>query len=197
MIVSRNEIAALFGIATVTIDVWVGEGMPCIKRGRSKPSEYDVAACVQWRRQRDTAKSATASSIDEERLRKTTAEADKLEFELAVARGEFMPIAQFTSLMSSENSRVRAKMLGIPYKIAPMIRSYLSDPKELNKVVDIIMDDIRLALEESASEDEDAEYNGIGDDGTEDSAVNVVAAKKPERKRVGRPKGVSKPRRLG
>ncbi len=191
---NRGEISEVFGVSVVTIDVWVTEGMPCIKRGRAKPSEYDLKACVQWRRQRDTAKSDVAAGIDEERLRKTTAEADKLEFELAVSKGEFMPISIFTELLSSENARVKAKILGLPFKIAPLLKTYLADPKYLNKVVDFITDEIKIVLEESASDDD---IDGIGDDGDSESEGGIKAAAKPDRKPVGRPKGVSKPRRLG
>jgi phage terminase Nu1 subunit (DNA packaging protein) len=182
---NRGEISEVFGVSVVTIDVWVTEGMPCIKRGRAKPSEYDLKACVQWRRQRDTAKSDVAAGIDE---------ADKLEFELAVSKGEFMPISIFTELLSSENARVKAKILGLPFKIAPLLKTYLADPKYLNKVVDFITDEIKIVLEESAS---DEDIDGIGDDGDSESEGSIKAAAKPDRKPVGRPKGVSKPRRLG
>mgnify|MGYP003399364796 CR=1 FL=1 len=152
---NRTEVAALFGVSTETIATWVKDGMPSVSRGRAKASEYDIAACVQWRRARDLAKSEVAGDIDEERLRKTRAEADKLEFEVSVQLGAHVRVDVLTNSLNGEFGRIRAKMLGVASKITPTIKPFLRDEKEIVKVFDLVMGEIRLVLEQAAGEDED------------------------------------------
>lgn len=49
-IISRKEICEVFGIARTTLDAWVKNGCPVLKKaGSGVPSEYDSGAVFKWR----------------------------------------------------------------------------------------------------------------------------------------------------
>ena len=151
--VNRAQIAAVFGVSVVTIDRWVNDGMPAVKNGRLKAGNYDIAACVQWRLKKDSEKLDTDDTIEAARLRKTNAEADKLEFEFSTIRGEYMTIAEFKQLVSSEKSRVQAFMLSVPNKIMRRITQYLHDKTEAKVIHSIIENEITEAMNTASSEE--------------------------------------------
>lgn len=49
-IMSRKEICKVFGIALTTLDSWVKNGCPVLKKaGSGVPSEYDSGRVHEWR----------------------------------------------------------------------------------------------------------------------------------------------------
>jgi phage terminase Nu1 subunit (DNA packaging protein) len=88
-VVSREELASLFGVDVRTIANLVEEGMPKASRGRFKLSQ-----CVPWylQREREAARGAKGlNDLDLARQRKTVAEARLAELNAAQAEGLVIP----------------------------------------------------------------------------------------------------------
>lgn len=106
-----------------------------------------------------------SADYHEERSRLTRAQADKAEFEASVMAGKLVDVDQLIQAWESMLSSMRAKLLALPSKMAPV----LADEDVPGVVQGIIDDYMREALEELASygtssSDEDI---GEGDDGVE------------------------------
>jgi phage terminase Nu1 subunit (DNA packaging protein) len=87
--VSRDYLAALFGVDVRTIANLVEEGMPKTERGK-----YDLTACVPWylNREREAARGAKGlNDLDLARQRKTVADARLAELEVAKAEELVIP----------------------------------------------------------------------------------------------------------
>lgn len=194
----RNGIAAVFGVSTKTIGEWTESGMPATKRGRSTASDYDVAACVQWRLREVTQKTAISLTLEEERLRKIKAEADTLEYQLEISKGDYVPIGEFRQALEHEFNRVKAKFMAYPTKVLPLLMTSLHSPKEAPKVSAILTKEVRECLESAASDDDLRGNEGeeSASDGNIGGAKESIATTRSKRKPVGRPKGISKPRKL-
>lgn len=69
-----------------------------------------------------------------ERARKAKEEADRLEMQNAVMRGELLARSDVDAAVIEDYSRVRAKLLGIPSKVAPLVAA-TSEPREAEGLV--------------------------------------------------------------
>lgn len=112
--VSEAELARVLGVTRPAVTQWRQAGCPYRRRGGRY--EYVVAEVVDWRLDRAKAEKRDEAAPDEarERARKLRAEADRAELELARARGELVPVAEFTDALDDAFSRVRAKLLAVP-----------------------------------------------------------------------------------
>lgn len=113
-----GTIAAVLGLTTRRVRVLVQLGMPQVKRGR-----YDLAACVQWYVDYRVKAASHASRMDNARLRKLKAEAKKKEIEIRIMEEKLIPVDEVVKTWSNITAAMRAKLLAIPTKAAPMILS--------------------------------------------------------------------------
>lgn len=100
-----------------------------------------------------------------ERTRKAKEEADALAMKNAQARGELIPRETFHIMVTSAFARVRARLLAMPSKLAPLVDG-LSTPAEVQS---LIKDSVHDALSELSAttvaeipDDEGAEAVGGG-----------------------------------
>lgn len=70
-----------------------------------------------------------ALDLTTERARREKAAADRLEMQNAVMRGELLPRADVDAAVIEDCSRVRARLLGIPSKVAPLVAA-TTEPRE-------------------------------------------------------------------
>lgn len=121
-ILTRDELAARFGVDVRTITNWVKEGMP--QRSRSGKPAYSWQDCYAWREKniREDARATRHAGGDEDRaaqmaelkLRQLRAEAEQAEQDLAERRRELVTV----DFMEAEFERIaqalRARLLSIP-----------------------------------------------------------------------------------
>lgn len=51
---NRGQIARAMGVSVVTIDEWIGKGMPVAEKGSNgRPYKFDLEACQAWKRGED------------------------------------------------------------------------------------------------------------------------------------------------
>ena len=90
-IVNQRELAEVFGVSHQTMARWTDEGMPALTRGeRGQENQYDTAAVIEWYAARAVAK----GDREDQKERLSRLQGDKIEMELAEARGELIPAAQ-------------------------------------------------------------------------------------------------------
>ena len=93
-LVSLTEVCKLFRVTRVTIFQWRKEDLPCrIENGSPR---FSVADCIEWRiarvREEERAK-VQGPDAEVFKARKLAAEAERAEVELAVRKGELVPMA--------------------------------------------------------------------------------------------------------
>lgn len=126
---------------------------------------------------------------EEARARKVAAEAEITELELAKVRGELVVAEDVVSAWSDTLSSLKAKMVSIPSKAAPIVAAEDS----AGGCQQVLEDLIREALEELSNYDPkiDAANTQRTTAASEESDVGSEAAAAPKRKRVGRPRKTS------
>jgi len=117
LVVSQAVIAKVFSVSTRTIQRWHDEGFP-----RREDASYDIAECVAWALERERAEQQPRS--DEEAYyaalaRKTAAQADKAELELAERRRQLIPVAVHERRCAAFAERANALIAAIPGRWAP------------------------------------------------------------------------------
>lgn len=138
---------------------------------------HSIKGYIGYLQVRSGGTKGVSADYHEERSRLTKAQADKAELEAAVMAGKLVEVEQLIQAWEGMLSSMRAKLLALPSKLAPVV----ADEDEPGVVQNLIDDYMREALEELASygtssSDEDI---GEGDGGTE-------AAAETDSKPVGR-----------
>ena len=72
--------------------------------------------------------------LTEERARKAKHEADRIEMQNAVTRGDLLPREDVDAAVMGAFARVRARVIGLPTKVAPMVVG-MEVPAEIEVVV--------------------------------------------------------------
>lgn len=160
--------------------------IPKAERGR-----YELVPAVQGyiRYLRDRSLEVGVVSIDVARQRKTAAEAELAEIELAKARADVVGIEDVAKQWDTILTGVRTRLLAMPTKVAPMV----APETDQSLVKEVIEDAVHTALGELAAGLSDDTGGDAKPDAcvTEQPAKNV-AATKTKNKRVGRPRKKAK-----
>ena len=140
---------------------------------------HSIKGYIGYLQVRSGGTKGVSADYHEERSRLTKAQADKAEFEAALMAGRLVDVEQLTQAWEGMLSSMRAKLLAIPSKVAPII----ADEDEPGMVQNIIDDYMREALEELASYGTSTSNEDIveGDGGTE--ATTEVDSKPVGRQR--------------
>ena len=113
-----RTIASVLGIKPRRVTDLVKIGMPQVKRGR-----YNLADCVQWYVDYRVKAASHASRMDNARLRKLRAEAKEKELKISTMEEKLIPVDKVVKTWSNITAAMKAKLLAIPTKAAPMILS--------------------------------------------------------------------------
>lgn len=126
-LVNRAELSELCGVSVVTIDNWVRDGAPFVRRPVRKGVgqwEFNAGAVFQWRldRERQSALGDLAQVDEAEaRRRKLAAEAGLAELELQLKNGGAVAVADQERVWVQMVGAARARLLSIPTKLGPAI----------------------------------------------------------------------------
>lgn len=124
------------------------------------------------------------STYDEARTRKVNAEAEIAELELKKIHGELVSAEDVVKAWTDVLAGVKARMLNIPTKAAPVIASETN----AGTCQKIVQDLIHEALEEMSRYEPEINPTEAVAGQTEVSDDSDEAAEKPKRKRMGRPR---------
>lgn len=163
-LVNRAALAQILGVALTTIDTWVKGGCPVVQRGgKGLEWSFSTADVIRWRMD-EVAKKATGDAPDDMEqldLRKAKADTLRAELELAKARDEVAPVAEFEKASARLMATIRANMLNIPARAALRL---LGETNE-TAFKRILRDEITMALETSADADVALEDDEDEEDG--------------------------------
>lgn len=111
---TRADVAALVGMS----DSWVRDRMLAGDFHRpGQPAPIYVQDMLAFR----AGAGAGPKSLDTERARLAAEQADAYAMKNAVARGEYLPKADVTATVQAAFARVRARLLAIPPRAAPVL----------------------------------------------------------------------------
>jgi len=204
---NRRELANAMGKSLPTIDAMVARGMPYLKKpvNRGDPWEFDLAECVDWdvgdRVTRAVAErvgdlqDAGGKTLDQARTDKAVVETRIKEIELAEARGQLVSIDVVEQAVTDMIAAARAKFIGLPAKLAPLVAT----KRKQAECKSIIEDGIYEGLAELAEftlGDADPPDWLTGVPGSDEKGVEpVAAATETDGKRVGGRGKKAKPRK--
>lgn len=120
MDLNRSEISAAFGVSMPTIDEWRKKGCPCHQSG--KKWVFTVHKVSDWLRARDIESSGTLD-LGQERAKLTKLQAEKTTIELEQTRGNLIPFELVVETWQGHIANARAKLLGLPPKVASQVLS--------------------------------------------------------------------------
>lgn len=133
---NRSQTAEAFNVTTPTIDAWVRRGCPHRREGREYC--FTLHLVIEWRISELTKKASvekTPSGLDA-LGRKTMAEAQIKEMELAALQGLTIPTDQVEKSWERMIADCKKRLLSIPIKTAPLVMACKTIPeaKELLEI---------------------------------------------------------------
>ena len=182
LVVTRTQLAQIYGKTIETIGVWRGHGMPALdKRGNRNAVLFYLPDVVQWREGYVLGSDVLSAQAEKARLDKFRA--NKAEIEYHIALGELVDVNKVTRIMSGYVADCVARLMSIPNKLAPV----MFGSKTIPKAEKLIRAELHDCVSELAGL-KPADYIEL------DTKV-VEVATDIESKRVGRPIPTAKPGR--
>ena len=160
---------------------------------KSERGRYELVGAVRGyvHYLRDRSIDSGVVSIDVARQRKTAAEAELAEIELAKARADVVAIDDVAQQWDMILGSVRTRLLGLPTKVAPIaaVETDQSTVKELlEDAIYNVLGELAAGLSDGPGSDSEPRPS-IPEQSPEDGATA-----KTKHKRVGRPRTKTKPR---
>lgn len=157
--VSDADLAALFGVTPRHVRGLAQDGK-FAKIGRNTYRLGDaLRGFLESKRTSDSA----AKRLIEERARKLSADADLAELNLAKARAEVAPIAEFERVQGQRYSLVQANMLNVPSRVSMQIVGSTDEAH----IKAVLRDEIISALKQAADakiDDEEPDTDDFEED---------------------------------
>jgi phage terminase Nu1 subunit (DNA packaging protein) len=157
-VLNRAELAKFFGVALTTVDAWVREDCPFVKKaqGKGQSWKFDSAAVAEWLQERavnNKVGDIASINLDEAGRRKLAAQASMEELKLRKMQGDLVETSAVIQAGVDSYTACRARLLSIPTKLAPRLIG-CQKPEEAKALLE---GEIYQALEElgnyEASED--------------------------------------------
>lgn len=119
-IVSRTELAGIFGVSMPTVDVWVRNGCPVVKRGSKGVNwEFATADVAEWLRDRAVNEVTEADENPDAAIERRTSMAKmiKAELEVAEARKQVALVEEFERVQAAFAATVQANVMQVPQRV--------------------------------------------------------------------------------
>jgi len=142
-----DDVAALLGVSDRMVRIYLTEkGMPCKGDGRGR--RFVWADVLEWyvayrlemagNDGRQAARQAGEEDLEQATTRKTIAEADLKELELASKRGEVVAVADIEAAIAKVSKNIQQKLLAVPAKLTSRLVG-TTDRNRINAVLDVEM----------------------------------------------------------
>lgn len=153
MRVNMSELASVFGVSTQAVQAWVRRGCPFVEKGGAgKAYVFETADVITWRREIEMQATGDGDddsiTLEQARKRRELAQARLSEIDLAKRRSELVEIEAVAEIVSEDYTRVRARLLALPPKCAPLIHK----AETVTEIREILDGSVREALAELSSE---------------------------------------------
>ncbi len=156
---TNDEVANHLGISPTRVSQLKSAGILPEARRRANNLTACRRAYLEHLREIAAGRGSKDGAVDlvAERARLTKAQAEKCERENAVAEGRFLARDKFHFMVTSAFARVRAKLLALPSRMAPLLAPEMTPAEAQAMLKDVVYQ----ALDELAS----TRATGISDDG--------------------------------
>lgn len=134
---TQGEFARHIGVTQQAVSDLVSRGIIQAQgRGKLDLDQARLAYCAHLRSVAGNKSGDPETDLDltAERARKAKEEADKLEMQNAKERGELLARGDVDAAVVGAFARVRARMIGVPSKVAPLVVS-MDNPAEAEGVI--------------------------------------------------------------
>lgn len=143
-LLTRTELALAMEMHPGTLTKWERDGCPVAKRApRGRPSLFDRAAVEAWRDERDATLKASGLSLEAARARFAKAQAERVEMQNAVRRGELLELAEVVREGQDILLVVRARLLALPSSLAPELARETEPHTVQRRLTEAIHDALR------------------------------------------------------
>lgn len=165
MRVNRAGLADVFGKTPPTIDAWLRDGCPIEKRGsRGVAAEFDTGKVAKWLHDRAVKDATGNEQQDEAEIDRRTKRAKMLvaELELAKARNEVAPVAEFEQVQAARSAIIRQNVMNVAQRAVLQLLGCTDETEfklKLNRELKLALDTaanaaIELPEDEELTEDE-------------------------------------------
>jgi hypothetical protein len=183
--------ANLYGVQTIAnlLTITPRRVQQLVKEGvlpREESGQYDLIKVVQAYIRHLTG-GGVKEGLAEAQLRKAVGDADKIELDLEIRRGELVSVKEVTRVWAKACGEMRSGLLHLPVKVGPVARQAKSDAEAQGIVEKSVYEALSVlsSVEVDVAADKDSAKGGNGDSPT---------AAKTKGKRVGRSKTTAKSR---
>ena len=147
---TNDEVASHLGISPTRVSELKSAGI--LPEARRRANDLNTCREVYLEHLREVAAGRMAKDgggvdLVTERARLARAQAEKCERQNAIAEGKFLEVAVVHRLVTGSFARVRAKMLSLAGKLAPLLAPAMTEAKAQG----MLKDDIYAALNELAT----------------------------------------------
>ena len=167
MSVDVQAVAKALNLTPRRVQQLKAEGMPSIGRG-----QYELGPCMAWYIRYLQSKldklgpntNPDTPDLLAEKTRLAREQGDKLAIENSIKRGELVYVSEVVSTWSNHIASCRAKLLGLPTKVAPQ----LVNQTNANAIAGKLRDEIDAALYELSEGADDYQHLGSFEDSEQD-----------------------------
>ena len=126
-LIGKRTVAALLDVTVRQVERYVADPddpLPVADpapQGSRRGHRFDIRAVYEWSIGRMIGGDADMLDLGQERARLAKVQADRQEIALERERGELVPIEHVADVVGEEYTRVRARLLAVPPKCAPLV----------------------------------------------------------------------------
>lgn len=159
LLVTRKQLADIFGAHMQTITKWEQEGMPVETRGaRGKPSLYRSKACIEWYGRREAARGSddpAALSPQAQRALLDEKRREDLDLRIRLRKGELIEVDEAARDLANVAAATKARLRRIPDGVAHQLVTVAQQGPAAVKTM--LLTEIDEALRELAGHGESTE----------------------------------------
>jgi phage terminase Nu1 subunit (DNA packaging protein) len=117
---TATESAKLLGVSLRQLSYMVQDGLP--RKHSGKKVRYDWGQVCAWKESKSNGQQQTDDQkLSIQQARKYSVDAERAELKLRKERGDLVSVKDVTRALIQSNAIIRAKLLGIPTKLAPRL----------------------------------------------------------------------------
>lgn len=153
-LITKATVAAMLAVTPRQVERYMADSedsLPIAERapkGSKRGHRFDIRAVHEWAVRRIIAEAPEGElDLSQERAKLAKVQRERQEIAAARERGEVAPIAVVQKLVTDDYANVRARLLAMPSKLAPLVVP-LTEPAEARELIE---DHIIEALDELSS----------------------------------------------
>jgi len=165
-LVTRRAMAAMFGVAMLTVTKWERDGLPIAERGGpGRASRYSMPECIRWYADREArARGGTGAggallSPAEQRAALDQKRTEEIDLRVRLRRGELVEVEEAARDLANVATATKARLRRIPNSIADQV--LVAAKQGPGAVKALLLSEIDDALRELAAHGEPAEAESV------------------------------------